>query len=174
VATPRKQTELRRAAELEELGRALRRLLANVRRLRGRQARLGGQEISHAQFELLIELLERGRLPVGELAAVAQLTPATVTGMLDHLVVCGHVVRSRAEYDRRIVVCELTEQGRRELQAHRAVKQARWENALADVPEEDLRAATRVLSRASSVFEEAAARDDAPASENGAASAATG
>jgi DNA-binding MarR family transcriptional regulator len=143
-----------------------------VRRLRGRQACLGGQEISHAQFELLIELLERGRLPVGELAAVAQLTPATVTGMLDHLVAGGHVVRSRAEYDRRIVVCELTEQGRRELETHKAVKQARWESALADVPEEDLRAATRVLSRASSIFEEETASADAEAHENGRPSAA--
>jgi DNA-binding MarR family transcriptional regulator len=144
-----------RAAELEELGKALRGLLANLRRLRGRQTRLGGQEISHAQFELLIELLERGELPVGELAEASQVTPATVTGMLDHLVAGGHVERSPCERDRRVVMCALTAQGRREVQALKETKRARWERALEDVPVEDLKAATRVLTRASSIFEEA-------------------
>jgi DNA-binding MarR family transcriptional regulator len=167
MASATAKAEERRAGELDQLGRALRRLLANVRRLRGQQAHLGGQQISHAQFELLIELLERGRLPVGELAAVAQLTPATVTGMLDHLVRCGHVARSRAEHDRRVVVCELTAQGRREITAHKAAKQARWESALANIPSEDLQAATRVLTSVSAFFEEAATPGEDGAAENG-------
>jgi DNA-binding MarR family transcriptional regulator len=168
------KAEERRAAELDQLGKALRRVLANVRRLRGQQAHLGAQEISHAQFELLIELLERGRLPVGELAAVAQLTPSTVTGMLDHLVACGHVARSRAEQDRRVVVCELTAQGRREIEAHKAAKQAHWESALANIPSEDLRAATRVLTRVSSFFEEATTYGKDGVPENGSLSGRTG
>lgn len=144
-----------RASDLEELGKALRRVFAGLRRLRGRQARLGSQEVSHAQFELLLELLERGELQVGELAEAAQLTPATVTGMLDHLVAGGHVERLHGEEDRRVVVCRLTERGRGEVRAFKAHKKDRWERALADVPEEDLRAATRVLDRVGSFFEEA-------------------
>jgi DNA-binding MarR family transcriptional regulator len=173
MASATAKTEERRAAELERLGKALRRVLANVRRLRGQQAHLGGEDISHAQFELLIELLERGRLPVGELAAVAQLTPATVTGMLDHLVACGHVVRSRAEHDRRVVVCELTAQGQREIAAHKSAKQAQWESALANIPSEDLRAATRVLTCVSSFFEEALIDSEHGVRENGSARART-
>ena len=67
-------------------------------RLRGRDTHLGGSELSHAQFELLIELHERGPLPAGELATAAQLTPATVTQMLDHLAASGHVERARSEH----------------------------------------------------------------------------
>jgi DNA-binding MarR family transcriptional regulator len=144
----------RRASELEELGKALRRVFAGLRRLRGRQARLGAQEVSHAQFELLLELLERGELQAGELAEAAQVTPATVSGMLDHLVDGGQVERLHHEHDRRVVVCRLTERGRREVKAFKARKKERWERALADVPEADLRAATRVLDRVGSFFEE--------------------
>jgi DNA-binding MarR family transcriptional regulator len=144
-----------RADELAELGSALRGMLASLRKLRGRQARLGGEEISHAQFELLIELLERGELSVGELAEAAQLTPATVTGMLDNLVDCGRVERKHSKQDRRVVVCALTVQGQGEIEALKASKQARWESALADLPAADLRAAARVLTRVGEMFEEA-------------------
>jgi DNA-binding MarR family transcriptional regulator len=144
-----------RASDLEELGAALRRMLVSLRRLRGRQAQLGGQEVSHAQFELLLELLERTELTVGELAEAAHVTPATVTPMLDHLVAAGHVERSQRVHDRRVVVCRLTERGRTEVSAFRASKKARWERALADVPERDLRAATRVIERLGALFEEA-------------------
>ena len=144
-----------RAGDLEELGKALRRVFAGLRRLRGRQARLGGLKVSHAQFELLLELLERGELQVGELAEAAEVTPATVTGMLDHLVAGGHVERTHSDHDRRVVVCRLTERGRREVRAFKASKRERWERALADVPQEELRAAARVLDRLGSFFEEA-------------------
>ncbi len=154
TVTARKSEQ--RAAQLEELGKALRGLLASLRRLRGRQARLGGKEISHAQFELLIELLERGELSVSELAEAAQVTPATVTGMLDHLVACGHVEREHSAHDRRVVFCRLTPRGRRDVQAFKATKKVRWESALEDLSQEQLQVATEVLTRLRSVFEETA------------------
>ncbi len=82
--------------ELTELGLAFRRVFRSLSRLRGRDTHLGASELSHAQFELLIELQERGELPAGELAAAARLAPATVTQMLDHLAECGHVERVRS------------------------------------------------------------------------------
>ena len=102
-----------------------------------------GSELSHAQFELLIELDERGELPAGELATAARLTPATVTQMLDHLAACGHVERVRSPTDRRVVVSRLTEQGREKIAAKRSAWQSRWQEALGDVSERDLRAATQ-------------------------------
>src|SRR6478736_6666233 len=90
--------------DLTQLGRAFRHVFRTLSRLRGRDTHLGGSELSHAQFELLIELDERGELPAGELAAAARLTPATVTQMLDHLAACGHVERARSDTDRRVVV----------------------------------------------------------------------
>ncbi len=147
--------EPRWTTELDELGRAFRRVFRSLNRLRGRDTHLGGSELSHAQFELLIELYERGELPAGELAAAARLTPATVTQMLEHLADCGHVERARSETDRRVVVSRLTRQGKRKIEAKRAAWQERWERALAGLQPSELRAATRVLERLSAVFEDA-------------------
>jgi MarR family transcriptional regulator, organic hydroperoxide resistance regulator len=142
------------APQLIELGQAFRRLFRTLNRLRGRDTHLGGQELSHAQFELLIELDERGELSAGDLAAAATLTPATVTQMLDHLAACGHVERTRSETDRRVVVSRLTVGGSRRIRARREEWTGRWEQALSDVPPEDLRAATRVLERLGAMFED--------------------
>lgn len=139
-------------AELLDLGKAFRRVFRSLRRLRGRDTHLIGSEVSHAQMELLIELSEQGPLSAGELAIAAQLTPATVTQMLDHLAGSGHVERTRSDVDRRVVVTRLTPQGESQVQAKRALWQARWEDILADVGAEDLRTTTRVLERLNVVF----------------------
>ena len=139
---------------LSDLGVAFRHVFRAVSRLRGRDTHLGGSELSHAQFELLTELDERGELPAGELATAARLTPATVTQMLDHLAACGHVERVRSETDRRVVVSRLTDEGRGKIEAKRSAWQGRWQAALGDVSERDLRAATRVLERLGTMFED--------------------
>ncbi len=146
--------EADREAELVELGNAFRHVFRALRRLRGRDTHLIGSEVSHAQMELLIELSERGPLSAGELATAAQLTPGTVTQMLDHLAECGHVQRTRGADDRRVVVTCLTPQGEAKVQSKRAAWQARWEQALTDVNAEELRVATRVLERLGTVFED--------------------
>jgi DNA-binding MarR family transcriptional regulator len=142
-------------AELLDLGKAFRRVFRSLRRLRGRDTHLIGSEVSHAQMELLIELSEQGPLPAGELALAAQLTPATVTQMLDHLAASGHVQRTRSSSDRRVVVSSLTAQGEEKVRAKRALWQQRWETALADIDAEDLRTTTRILERLNAVFENA-------------------
>jgi len=149
-----------REAHLADLGKAFRRVFRGARRLRGRDTHLLGSEVSHAQFELLIELHERGPLAASELASAAQLTPATVTQMLDHLAASGHVERARSQSDRRVVVSGLTSLGRRKVQEKRAAWQERWEQVLADVDADELRVATRVLERLSAVFEDPPGTDD--------------
>src|SRR5882762_3992101 len=116
--------------DLLELGTVFRGVARALNRMRGRDTHLLGSELSHAQFELLGELYERGELPAGELAAAARLAPGTVTQMLDHLAACGHVERVRSETDRRVVVTRLTEQGRGKIAAKRAAWQSRWQAAL--------------------------------------------
>jgi DNA-binding MarR family transcriptional regulator len=144
-----------RSDELGALGGAFRRVFRSLSRLRGRDTHLGAGELSHAQFELLHELHERGELPAGELAGAARLAPATVTQMLDHLAECGHVERVRSQTDRRVVVSRLTPQGRRKIEAKREAWQGRWERALAGVQIEELRTATRVLERLGEMVEDA-------------------
>lgn len=145
-----------REERLTELGQAFRRAYRSLRRLRGRDTHLLGGEISHAQFELLVELRERGPLPAGELAHVAGLSAATASQMLDHLAADGHVKRVRSETDRRIVLIELTALGRRRVEATKALWRERWETALEGVDEEELRIASGVLQRIGAVFEEPA------------------
>jgi DNA-binding MarR family transcriptional regulator len=144
-----------RIDELTALGDAFRQVFRTLSRLRGRDTHLGGSELSHAQFELLIELDERGELPAGELALAARLAPGTVTQMLDHLADSGHVERVRSETDRRVVVSRLTAQGRRKIQAKREAWKSRWELALAGVETAELHAATKVLERLGTVFGDA-------------------
>ncbi|HSZ12513.1 MAG TPA: MarR family transcriptional regulator [Solirubrobacteraceae bacterium] len=146
-----------REEQLRELGLAFRHTFRVLSRLRGRDTHLGGEELSHAQFELLIELRERGELSAGDLAAAARLTPATVTQMLDHLADSGHVERARSPTDRRVVVTRLTPKGANKIEAKRAAWQSRWEQALAGVDADDLRGATRVLQRLAAMFEQAPA-----------------
>jgi MarR family transcriptional regulator, organic hydroperoxide resistance regulator len=155
-------SEDRWTAELDDLGRAFRRVFRTLSRLRGRDTHLGGSELSHAQFELLIELYERGELPAGELAAAAQLTPGTVTQMLEHLADSGHVERVRSDTDRRVVVSRLTAQGTRKIEAKRAAWRERWESALQGLEPDELRAATLVLERLGNVFGDANAADSCP------------
>ncbi len=147
---------------------AFRRVFRSFNRLRGRDTHLGAGELSHAQFELLIELFERGELPAGELAAAARLTPATVTQMLDHLAECGHVERVRSQADRRVVVSRLTRQGRRKIEAKREDWHSRWEQALAGVDIDELRAATRVLERLGAMVEQTPAGEGCEAPLQGA------
>jgi len=143
-----------RIDELTALGLAFRHVFRTLSRLRGRDTHLGSSELSHAQFELLLELDERGELSAGELALAARLAPGTVTQMLDHLAESGHVERARSETDRRVVVSRLTAQGRRRVAAKRKLWQSRWEAALAGVETDELRAATRVLECLGAVFED--------------------
>jgi DNA-binding MarR family transcriptional regulator len=143
-----------REAQLIELGTAFRRVFRTLSRLRGRDTHLGGEELSHAQFELLIELSERGgELSVGELATAARMSPATVTQMLEHLAACGHVERARSDSDRRVVVSRLTPLGAGKIEAKRAAWHERWEAALDGLDASELRAATRVLARLAAMFE---------------------
>jgi DNA-binding MarR family transcriptional regulator len=144
-----------REQQVRELGLAFRRTFRSLNRLRGRDTHLGGEELSHAQFELLIELWERGELPAGELASAARLSPATVTQMLDHLADSGHVERVRSPTDRRVVVTRLTPKGENKIQVKHAAWESRWEQAVAGLDIEELRGATHVLQRLAGMFEDA-------------------
>ncbi len=146
-----------RQERIAELGIAFRRVFRTLNRLRGRDTHLAGSELSHAQFELLIELQERGELSAGELAHAARLAPGTVTQMLDGLADSGHVERARSQQDRRVVVSRLTPLGESQIDAKRQAWKSRWDGALDGLSEPDLLAATRVLERLGEMFEQTAA-----------------
>ncbi len=138
---------------ITELGMGFRSAFRSLRSMRGRDTHRG-DEIGHAQFELLIELCNRGPLHGGELAEAVGASAATVSGMLDNLCAADLVERTRSEADRRLVVVKLTRRGRRKVEARKALWRRRWEEALEGVDEDEVRVAARVLGRISDIFAE--------------------
>lgn len=169
AAPEQAEAQLAREEELAELGRAFRRVWRSLGSLRGREAQLGAGALSHAQFELLHELYERGELSAGELAGAARMAPGTVTQMLEHLAQCGHVERVRCGHDRRVVLSRLTPQGRERIEVKRAAWREGWEQALEGLDCAQLRAAAEVLARLAAMVESTPAAQPERARENGAA-----
>jgi len=136
-----------------ELGQAFKSCLSAVRRMRGRENRAHG-ELSDAQYGLLFNLVDHEALPTSELACLANLSPATATGMLDGLVAAGLVERTRSEADRRVVLIALTEHGRALVSARHARFAPRFSAALAEFSDEELTTAAAVFARLGAMFDE--------------------
>jgi DNA-binding MarR family transcriptional regulator len=148
-----------RVEALDQLGRSFKSAMAAVRRLRGRETHRPG-ELSYAQYTLLFGLAHGGELSARNLCVSADLSPASVTQMLDSLAAAGLVERKRSEYDKRVVLSALTERGNALVEERRAQFEPRWQRALEDVSEADLRTAAAVLERLHVMFEELAEAGD--------------
>jgi DNA-binding MarR family transcriptional regulator len=134
----------RRDAALESAQGAFRELLGAERRVRGRDQQRDGK-LSHAQVRALIALGKHEPVTAGELAKAADLNPASVTAMLDHLEAEAIVGRRRSETDRRCVHVVLTAQGRALLEEKRAAWRARWEEKLSGRSDHEIAAAADVM-----------------------------
>jgi DNA-binding MarR family transcriptional regulator len=152
--------DLRTAAE--ELARAFKGCVRAVRRLRGRETRCAPGELSDAQYGLLFGLREHEALPTSELAFLADLSPATATGMLDALEASGLVTRVRSDRDRRVVLTSLTEQGRALVDERHARFAPRLEAALAEFSDAELQTAAAVLGRLREMFDEISSGAEPP------------
>ena len=140
-----------RTEALEQLGRSFKRAMAAVRRLRGRETHRPG-ELSFAQYGLLFGLADGGELSVRELALSADLSPATVTQMLDGLDATGLVERVRSLRDRRVVMISLTGHGAAKVAERRARFEPLWRAALAEFGEDELHCAAAILDRLGALF----------------------
>ena len=128
----------------QEVRTAMGELFAAERRLRGRDPNRPG-ELSNAQVRALFQL-ERGEAcTAGELAKRADLSPASMTAMLDQLEHGGMIERRRSDRDRRQVIVSLTDAGHETLAAKRAKIEQRTAELLAQYDEEELDAAIRVM-----------------------------
>ncbi len=141
-----------RSAEATALGASFKGVLAAVRRMRGRETR--GQGLSDAQYGLLFGLRDHHQLPSGELACLADLSPAAAAEMLEGLAAAGLVRRIRSERDRRVVLTSLTALGQALLEERHAHYAPRWHAALEDFSEDELRTASAVLDRLRDLFNE--------------------
>ncbi len=135
-----------------QVGVAFKRAMVAVRRLRGRETQRIGQ-LSYAQYGLLHGLAGNCEYSARELAAHTDLSPATVTQMLEHLEATGLVTRKRSEADRRVVLSVLTDRGAAVVAARQQQMESRWQQALAECSDAELAAAAKVLHRVADVFE---------------------
>lgn len=138
------------AAAREQLATELRSafgdLLGAERRLRSRDPQRPGA-LSYAQVRALVMLDDAEEVTAGQLARAADLTPASVTAMLDHLEEKEMVQRRRSEQDRRNVVVSLTPAGRAILAEKRARWRGCWEAAVEEFSDADLAVAGEVMRR---------------------------
>jgi len=137
---------------IEALAQSFKGATAAVRRLRGRDTHRPGA-LSHAQYQVLFELLRRGELPAGGLAAVADVSPASITQMLDRLADARLVERVRSEEDRRIVAARLTAAGRAVCEQRRAALEPLWQEMLGGFTVSELQTTAAMLDRLTELFE---------------------
>jgi MarR family transcriptional regulator, organic hydroperoxide resistance regulator len=131
-------------------------LMGAERRLRARDQKCAKGELtqSHIRALFTIDKSESGEATAGELAKAAELSPASVTAMLDHLERDGIVSRRRADHDRRVVVVTLTDSGRSLLERKRTAWRRRGAEALDGVSDHDLHAAADVMHRMAQLLDE--------------------
>lgn len=139
----------------DQVARSFKRAMAAVRRLRGRETHRAG-ELTDAQYGLLFCLRDEAQMSVRDLAYAADLSPASVTEMLDGLTAAGLVDRQRSDRDRRVVHTSLTDSGRGLVEERRARFEPRFRAALEPFSENELVVAAAVLERLRDLFEEIA------------------
>lgn len=140
------------ATKTDELRIALNQLLAADRRLRGRDHSRPG-ELTFAQLRTIAALGREREMTAGQLAKSAELTPATVTSILDQLENANIVERRRSTEDRRVCNVALTPQGWELLERKLAGWQALWADGLSEFSEKELAIAARVVSQVTGMLD---------------------
>ena len=143
-----------RSSALEEVRIAMGELFGAERRLRAREhhhSPAASPIHSCGRWSLLDK---EETVTAGQLAKSADLNPASVTAMLDHLESNGIVERRRHPTDRRVCMVSLTGKGRGIVDEKRAAWQALWEERLGHLSESELLAALRVMKTMTDIIDE--------------------
>lgn len=109
-----------------------------------RQQSLAG--ISPAQASALGSVNRLGTPTLGELAAVEQVQPPTMTKIAAQMEEAGLVVRVADQADRRVVRVKLTPQGRRQIERIRQLERTYLSSQLAGLAPEERAAATELVA----------------------------
>ncbi|MGW4494969.1 MarR family winged helix-turn-helix transcriptional regulator [Streptomyces sp. NPDC004376] len=147
--------DVEREAGIRELAHAADRLFYAMRRSRAATMGRAGTGLSMAQLTLLEPLADDARgegLPVGRLAATAEVSVPTATRMLKQLETAGVVTRQRSAHDERQVLIRLTPDGADRLAAMRTELRARQTEALSHFTPEERHALAAQLQRLAAVI----------------------
>jgi DNA-binding MarR family transcriptional regulator len=125
--------------------------MAADRRLRGRDHSRPG-ELTFAQLRAIAALGREREMTAGQLAKSAELTPATVTSILDQLETANIVERRRNAEDRRVCNVALTADGWRLLERKLAGWRSLWDERLARFSDQELATAAEILHEVTGIF----------------------
>ena len=131
-------------SNLDDFRAAVSQLLAADRRLRGRDHSRPG-ELTFAQVRTIAALGRGKEMTAGQLAKSADLTPATVTTILDQLEAANIVERRRSTEDRRVCNVALTPEGVKLLERKLAAWQQLWSEHLSGYSDKDIETATGIV-----------------------------
>ena len=132
------------ATKVDDFRTAVNQLLAADRRLRGRDHSRPG-ELTFAQVRTIAALGRSTEMTAGQLAKSADLTPATVTTILDQLETANIVERRRSTEDRRVCNVALTPEGVQLLERKLAAWQQLWSEHLSGYSDKDIEIATGIV-----------------------------
>ncbi len=144
---------------VDELRTAVNQLLAADRRLRGRDHSRHG-ELTFAQLRTIAALGREREMTAGQLAKSAELTPATVTSILDQLEAANIVERRRSTEDRRVCNVALTPEGWELLERKLAVWQGLWDERLSGFSDKEVEAAAAILHAVTGILDSVASSLD--------------
>ena len=138
VSIPPHESDPADAPRLDALATGLHSVAIHLlRRVRDSDATLG---VSPSRLSALSVVVFAGPLSLGALAAAEQVTPPTMSRLVDGLASTGLVTRRPAEDDRRAVVIEATDGGRDLIFEGRRMRVARLTSQLRELQARDLAA----------------------------------
>jgi MarR family transcriptional regulator, organic hydroperoxide resistance regulator len=143
------------ATRLDDFRAAVNQLLAADRRLRGRDHSRPG-ELTFAQVRTIAALGRGKEMTAGQLAKGADLTPATVTTILDQLESANIVERRRSTEDRRVCYVALTPEGWELLERKLAAWQRLWSEHLSEYSDKDIETATGIVQAVTGMLDDLA------------------
>jgi DNA-binding MarR family transcriptional regulator len=135
-----------------ELQHAVYTLMAAQRRLNWRAKRSGGS-IAPDRLRVLMVLEVEGEATHSQLVRETELTPATISVMVDELVGGGLVQRRRDASDGRVWWITLTDDGRAVTARHREAWVRTFADAFGATPDADLGTAVEVIDRVTEILE---------------------
>jgi MarR family transcriptional regulator, organic hydroperoxide resistance regulator len=139
---------------VEELRASVNHLFGAERRLRGRDHSRAG-ELTYGQMRAIAALGRERELTAGQLAKSADLTPATVTAILDQLEAADIIVRHRSTEDRRVCNISLTPKGWALRERKLAEWQNLWQGRLSGFTDAEIETATRIIGQVTGILDSA-------------------
>jgi len=118
-----------------------------IRKLKQEWDRRLDSDLSITQVRLLFILHNDGPQKTLELANRLVVTPGAVTGMADKLLSMGLLERNRGENDRRVVILQITDEGRSKIASMKEMQMDIISSYFGDLPDEDIAHLQRIFTQ---------------------------